>query len=164
MILSISYFRIFQHSSAVLYSSACYSNLALLSIFSYLYSCYLCGSFSYTFFYFYFLILHWCQNVFDCGHCYPMVHVFLHCPLIVCDDKTIYNTFSPLVGSSTCWVRKLSWVKNKNCWSSPPVLSRDFHCMWPWLKSPIMIHSPLLTSFIAFCIFVLSSSFMFVLR
>ena len=41
------------------------------------------------------------------------------------------------------------------------VRPRDVHCMCLWLKSPIMIHSSLLTSFIAFCIFVLSSSFIF---
>ena len=35
--------------------------------------------------------------------------------------------------------------------------SNDSHCIWPWLKSPIITHSPLLTSLIAFCNFTSSS-------
>ena len=56
------------------YFSASYSNLALLSIFSYLFV-FLCGSFS-CIFYFYFLVLFLCQNVFVYDHCYRMVNVF----------------------------------------------------------------------------------------
>ena len=72
MILSISYFRVFQHNIKLRsYSSACYSNLVLLSIFSYLplWKFLLC-------FYFYLLILLCFQHVFDYDHCYPMVNLF----------------------------------------------------------------------------------------
>ena len=61
-----------------------------------------------------------------------------------CELNTIYNTFSPLVGSNTCWVRKLSCTQFKNVWSSLPVLCRYFHCIRPWLKRPIIIQSRLL--------------------
>ena len=33
------------------------------------------------------------------------------------EDKTMSNTFSPLVGSSTCWERKLFCIKTKYIWS-----------------------------------------------
>ncbi len=75
--------------------------------------------------------------------------------------KTMSNMFSPLVGSNTCWVRNLYCTKLKNLWSSVPVLCRDFHCIRPGLKSPIIIQSGLLTSFIAFCTFSFSSLLMF---
>ena len=43
------------------------------------------------FFYFYFVILHWCQNVFDYDHYYLMVHVFFTLSTnSCCGDKTIY--------------------------------------------------------------------------
>ena len=35
--------------------------------------------------------------------------------------------------------------------SSTPVLCNVSHLIFPWLKSPIIIQSPLLTSFIALC-------------
>jgi len=54
----------------------------------------------------------------------------------------VQNYVSPLVGCNTCKVRKLHW-------SSLPVLCSDFHCICPWIKSPIIIQSRLLTSFIA---------------
>ena len=43
----------------------------------------------------------------------------------------------------------------KNVWSSIPVLCCESHLIFPWLKSPIIIQSPLLTSLIALCIFSL---------
>ena len=56
-------------------------------------------------------------------------------------------------------------VELRNCpvpgtttfWSSTPVLCSVFHLIFPWLKSPIMIQSPLLTSLMALCIFSLFS-------
>ena len=45
----------------------------------------------------------------------------------------------------------------KNCWSSTPVLCSVSHLIFPWLKSPIIIQSPLLTSLMALCIFSLFS-------
>ena len=74
------------------YSSACYANLALVSIFSYLYI-YLCGSFSLFLLFGFTLLFYYVKNVFDYDHCYP----------IFCEDKTVsIDTFSPLVVSSTC--------------------------------------------------------------
>ena len=72
-----------------------------------------------------------------------------------CEDSTISNTLAALVGSNTCWVRKLSCTRHKNMLSSTPVLCNVSHLIFPWLKSPIMIQSPLLTSFIALWIFSL---------
>ena len=54
-------------------------------------------------------------------------------------------------------LRKLSCTWHKNCWSSTPVLCSVFHLIFQWLKSPIMIQSPLLTSLMALCIFSLFS-------
>ena len=55
-------------------------------------------------------------------------------------------------------------VELRNCpvpgtktWSSTPVLCSVSHLIFPWLKSPIMIQSPLLTSLMALCIFSLFS-------
>ena len=39
------------------------------------------------------------------------------------------------------------------------MLSNVSHCIFPWLKSPITIQSPLLTSLIAFCMFPLVSCY-----
>ena len=74
-----------------------------------------------------------------------------------CEDSTIYNILVALVGSNTCWVKKLSCTRHKNFWSSTPVLCSVSHLIFPWLKSPIMIQSPLLTSLMALCIFSLFS-------
>ena len=74
MILHISEYSNVQLRS---YFSACHSNLALRSIFSYLYI-YLCGSFSCIFLF----VLSGCQNVFDYDDRYQMAHVFWICPLI----------------------------------------------------------------------------------
>ena len=43
----------------------------------------------------------------------------------------------------------------KNVLYSTPVLCSISHLIFPWLKSPIIIQSPLLTSLIALCIFSL---------
>ena len=67
-----------------------------------------------------------------------------------CDD-----ILAALVGSNTCWVKKLSSTRHKNVWSSTLVLCSVSHLIFPWLKSPIIIQSPLLTSLIALCIFSL---------
>ena len=67
-----------------------------------------------------------------------------------CELKTMSTTFSLLVAC--------------NSWCSLPVLCRDVHCICPWLKSPIIIQSRLLTSLIALCAFSLSSMLMFGLR
>ncbi len=72
-----------------------------------------------------------------------------------CEDSTISNILVALVGSYTCWVKKLSCTRHKNFWSSTPVLCSVFHLIFPWLKSPIMIQSPLITSLTAFCILLL---------
>ena len=40
-------------------------------------------------------------------------------------------------------------------WSSTPVLCSVSHLIFPWLKPPIIIQSPLLTSLMALCIFSL---------
>ena len=72
-----------------------------------------------------------------------------------CEDSTMSNTLAALVGSNTCWVKKLSCTRHKNLWSSTPVLCSESHLIFPWLKSPIIIQSPLLTSLIALCIFSL---------
>ena len=66
-----------------------------------------------------------------------------------CEDSTIYNTLVALVGSNTCLVKKLSCTRHKNCWSSTPVLCSVSHLIFPWLKSTIIIQSPLLTSLMA---------------
>ena len=148
MILSVLYFRMFQHSIALLFLSmlfqssfAKYFRISLyLPLWKFLLYCFLFLLFDFTLMSKYI----WLWSLLPNGSCI-LTNSF-------CEDKTISNTFSPLVGSSMCWVRKLSHIKNRNCCSSPPVLSRNCHCMCLWLKSPIMIHSPLLTSLIAFCI------------
>ena len=65
------------------------------------------------------------------------------------------DTLAALVGSNTCRVKILSCTRHKNLWSSTPVLCSESHLIFPWLKSPIIIQSPLLTSLIALCIFSL---------
>ena len=72
-----------------------------------------------------------------------------------CDDSTISNILASLVGSNTCWVKKLSCTRHKNVWSCTPVLCSVCYLIFPWLKSPIIIQSPLLTPLIALCIFSL---------
>ena len=52
-------------------------------------------------------------------------------------------------------------VRHKNVWSSTPVLCNVSHLIFPWLKSPIIIRSPLLTSLIALCNFSLFCLVMF---
>ena len=74
-----------------------------------------------------------------------------------CEDSPISNILVALVGYNTCWVKKLSCTRHKNFWSSTPVLCSVFHLIFPWLKSLIMIQSPLLTSLMALCIFSLFS-------
>ena len=44
---------------------------------------------------------------------------------------------------------------HKNVWYSTPVLCNVSHLIFPWLKSPIIIESPLVTSLIALCNFSL---------
>ena len=46
-------------------------------------------------------------------------------------------------------------TRHNNFWSSTPVLCSESHLIFPWLKSPIIIQTPLLTSLIALCIFSL---------
>ena len=72
-----------------------------------------------------------------------------------CEDSTISNTLVALVGSNTCWVKKLSCTRHRHFWSSTPVLCSVSHLIFPWLKSPNIIQSPLLTSLMALCIFPL---------
>ena len=72
-----------------------------------------------------------------------------------CEDSTISNTLTALVGSITFSVNKLSGIRHNNFWSSTPVPCSESHLIFPWLKSPIIIQSPLLTSVIALCIFSL---------
>ena len=52
-------------------------------------------------------------------------------------------------------VKKLSCTRHKHFCSSTPVLCNVSHLIFPWLKSPIIVQSPLLTSLIAMCIFSL---------
>ena len=52
-------------------------------------------------------------------------------------------------------LKNCPFIRHKNVWSSTPVLSSVSHLIFPWLKSPIIIKSPLLTSLIALCIFSL---------
>ena len=65
-----------------------------------------------------------------------------------CEDRTISNTLTSLVGYIACWARKLSCIKYINLYSSIPVLCSVFRCrsICPWLQSPIIIQSALLTS------------------
>ena len=69
------------------------------------------------------------------------------------------------VRTSLCLIPSLLWLVlihaelincpvpgTKNLWSSTPVLCSESHLIFPWLKSPIIIQSPLLTSLIALCI------------
>ena len=72
-----------------------------------------------------------------------------------CEDNTIYNILAALVGSNTCWVKTLSCNRHTHLLSSIHVLCNVSHLISPWLKSPIIIESPLLTSLIALCIFSL---------
>ena len=62
----------------------------------------------------------------------------------------LYNTFVALVVE----LRNCP-VSDTNCWSSTPVLCSVSHLIFPWLKSLIIMQSPLLTSVIALCIFSL---------
>ena len=48
-----------------------------------------------------------------------------------CEDSTISNTLPALVGSNTCWVKKLSCTRHKNFWSSTPVLCCESHLIFP---------------------------------
>ena len=126
------------------YSSASYSILYLLDMFSSLYICLWWSSSSVVFirikcFYFYIkmdlvMITETQRFVY-----FNIVNVFML-------RRHKSNTFPPLVGFKTCWVRKQSCVRSRNWWSSPPTLSNDSHCIWPWLKSPIITYSPLLNS------------------
>ena len=74
------------------YSSGCYSNLALLNIFSYLYI-YLCGSF-FCIFYFGFLILFDVKMYLIMITFTKMAHVFRHCPLINFVKTKPYRIYS----------------------------------------------------------------------
>ena len=65
------------------------------------------------------------------------------------------NTLAALVGSNTCCVMKLSCIRHNNFWSSIPVLCCVSHLIYPWLKYPNIIQSPLLTAVISLCIFSL---------
>ena len=56
-----------------------------------------------------------------------------------CVDSTISNTLAALVGSNTCWVRKLSCTRHKNVLSSTPVLCNVSHLIFQWLKSHIIM-------------------------
>ena len=160
---SISLFKIFQHYVAVLFSSVLFQSIFakcfLMSLYLPLWKLFLyrilrfCSPFTLMITYI------WLWSLHPSGS-----HILTLSINSFCELKTMSNTFSPLVGSNTCWVRKLSCTKLKNCWSSLPVLYWDFHCIRPWLKSPIIIQSRLLTSFIAFCIFSFSSVLMFGLR
>ena len=58
-------------------------------------------------------------------------------------------------------LRNCPLLGNKNVWSSTPVLCSVSHLIFPWLKSSIIIQSPLLTSLIALCIFSLFCLVMF---
>ena len=49
----------------------------------------------------------------------------------------------------------MSSTRHNNFWSSTHVLCSVSHLIFPWLKSPIIIQSPLLTSLMALCIFSL---------
>ena len=84
--------------------------------------------------------------------------------IFFCEDSNISNILSALVGSNTCWVKKLSCTRHKNVWSSTPVLYNVSHLIFPWLKSPIIIQSPLFTSLIALCILSLFCLVMLVQR
>ena len=52
-------------------------------------------------------------------------------------------------------LRNCHCTRHINVWYSTPVLCCESHLIFPWLKSPIIIQSPLLTSLIALCIFSL---------
>ena len=81
-----------------------------------------------------------------------MVLVFQRCRQILSVRTALYLILSLL------WlvrVRKLSCTRHRNVLSSTPVFCNVSHLIFPWLKSPIIIQSPLLTSFIALWIFSL---------
>ena len=160
---SISLFKIFKHSVAVLFSGVLFQSIFakyfLLSLYLPLWKFFLYRIFLFCSPFTLMIICIWLWSLHPSGS-----HILTLSINSYCELNTMSNTFSPLVGSNTCWIRKLSCTKFKNFWSSLPVLCRDFHCIRPWLKSPIIIQSRLLTSFIAFCIFSFSSVFMFGLR
>ena len=85
-----------------------------------------------------------------------MVLVLRHCQQILFVKTTLYLIPSLL------WLvlihvelRNFPVPCTNNFWSSTPVLCSVSRVIFPWLKSPIIIQSPLLTSLIALCIFSL---------
>ena len=69
--------------------------------------------------------------------------------------NTLYLGQINAFGLSVCLSVCLSCTRHKNLWSSTPVLCSESHLIFPWLKYPIIIQPPLLTSLIALCIFSL---------
>ena len=155
--------KIFQHSVAVLFFSVLFQSIfakySLMSLYLllWIYFLYLVFLFRYPFTLMIKCI--WLWSLHPSGS-----HILTLSTNSFCELNTMSNTFTPLVASNTCWERNLSCTKLKNSWSSLPVLCRDVHCICPWLKSPIIIQSRLLTSLIALWIFSFSSMLMFGLR
>ena len=120
---SIPLFKIFQHSVAVLFSS-----VLVQSIFAKYFLMSLClplWTFPCTVFFDSVLLLLWWYTISGCDHYTP--HILTLSTNSFCELKTMSNMFSPLVGSNTCWVKKLSCTKVKQFWSSFPLLCRGFH-------------------------------------
>ena len=86
--------------------------------------------------------------------CCPMIIVLRRCQRILFVRTTLYIIPS-LLWLIIIHVEKLSCIRHKNFWYSTPVLSNVSHILLPWLKSTIIIQSPLLTSVIELRIFSL---------
>ena len=154
-----------RYSSILLlsYSSVCYSSLSLLNISSCPYII-LCGNFFYIVFSDLVLLLLWWQNISGCHHYIPVAHISWHYQQITSVRSNLGLTRSRPWLVLTHIEKGNYLVLHLNTSSSHPVLHRDFHCICPWLKSPIIIQSCLLTSFMAFWTFLFSSTVMFGVR
>ena len=118
---SISYFKQVQHSVAVLFFSnlfqSIFARFVLISLYLPLLKLFL-HCFLYAFPVFTFILkwiwLWWLEPKGSC--------ILTLSSNSFWEDKIKSNTFPPLVGSKTCWVRKQSCVRSRNWWSSPPAL------------------------------------------
>ena len=115
MYCQCSQYHSLRHSSILLlsYSSVCYSSLSSLNIPSCTYI-FICEFFSCSLFFCSVLLLLlmikciWLWSLHPSGS-----HILTLSTNSFCELKTMSNTFLPLVGSNTCWERKLSCTKLK---------------------------------------------------
>ena len=120
------------------YSSVFYSSLSLLNIPSCLIS---------SFWMFFLYLIFRFRSPFTLM---VVAHIYWHCQQIPSVSSKLC-----LAGSRTWLViihvtKRIYHVLNLKTWFSHPIHCSDFHCTCPWIKSPIIIHSRLFTSFIAF--------------